>query len=349
MSEVGIEAAPILALDAEFAQGDHGFVDGLTIIRHGAIVFDRSYPHDYATAYGGRDATLRPYNYFHPAWHPYYHGTDLHTLQSMTKSVTAVLVGMALARHAIPTLDVPILQYFDATEIDHLDDWKQRITLRHLLTMSAGLDWDELSMPYEDPANVCKQMEQSADWVSFTLNRPMADEPGTVFAYNSGLSQLLSHILLRAIGSPVDAYAAVHLFQPLGITDLYWKRAPGDLPDTEGGLYLRRTDLAKIGYLYIQDGWWEGHRLLPEGWVQASTRPAMPHMRPHTAYGYHWWLLTDEAPRRTVAWAAFGYGGQYLLIVPEVEVIVVVTGWNIAEHPDVDPYVTLHRILRAVR
>ena len=110
MSEVGIEAAPILAFDAEFAQGDHGFVDGLTLIRHGAIVFDRSYPHDYATAYGGRDATLRPYNYFHPAWHPYYHGTDLHTLQSVTKSVTAVLVGMALVRHEIPTLDVPLLQ-----------------------------------------------------------------------------------------------------------------------------------------------------------------------------------------------------------------------------------------------
>jgi hypothetical protein len=75
----------------------------------------------------------------------------------------------------------------------------------------------------------------------------------------------------------------------------------------------------------------------------------MPQVRPHTAYGYQWWLLTAEAPPRTVAWAAFGYGGQYLLVVPEVEVIVIVTGWNIAEHPDVDPYVTLQRILRAVR
>jgi CubicO group peptidase (beta-lactamase class C family) len=177
----------------------------------------------------------------------------------------------------------------------------------------------------------------------------MAYEPGTVFAYNSGLSHLLSPILLQATGAPVDAYAATHLFQPLGITDFYWKRAPGDLPDTQSGLYLRRTDLAKIGYLYLQDGWWEGHRLVPKGWVQASTRPAMPQVRPHTAYGYHWWLLTDEAPPRTVVWAAFGYGGQYLLIVPEVEVIVVVTGWNIAEYPDVDPYVTLQRILQAVR
>jgi CubicO group peptidase (beta-lactamase class C family) len=349
MSEADIEADPILAFDAEIARGDHGFVDGLTIIRHGAVVFDRSYPYDYATAYGGRDTTLSPYNYFHPAWHPYYHGTNLHTLQSVTKSVTAVLVGMALARHELPTLDTPILQYFDAAEINHLDDRKQRITLRHLLIMSAGLDWDELSMPYEDPTNVCQQMEQSADWVGFTLNRPMAYDPGTVFAYNSGLSQLLSHILLQATGFLVDAYAAAFLFAPLGITDFYWKRAPGDLPDTEGGLYLRRTDLTKIGYLYLQDGWWEGHRLLPEGWVQASTRPAMPHVRPHTDYGYHWWLLTDEAPQRTAAWAAYGYGGQYLLIVPEVEVMVVVTGWNIAEYPDLDPYVTLHRILQAVR
>jgi CubicO group peptidase (beta-lactamase class C family) len=348
LAEVGIEAAPILALDAEFAQGEHGFVDGWTLIRHGAIVFDRSYPHDYATAYGGRDATRHPYNYFHPAWHPYYQGTDLHTIQSVTKSVTAILVGMALARHELPSLDVPLLQYFDTTVIDHLDDRKHRMTLRHLLTMSAGLDWDELSAPYEAPTNVCQRMEQSADWVGFTLNRPMAYEPGTVFAYNSGLSHLLSPILLQATGTPVDAYAMTHLLQPLGITDFYWKRAPDDLPDTQSGLYLRRTDLAKIGYLYLRDGWWEGRRLVPEGWVQASTHPAMLHVRPHTDYGYYWWLLTDEAPRRARAWAAFGYGGQYLLIIPEVEVIVVVTGWNIAEYPDVDPYAVLHRILQAV-
>ena len=349
MSEVGIEETSILSLDAECTRGEHGFVDGLTIIRHGAVVFDHAYPHDYATAYGGRDTTPHPYNYFHPAWHPYYHGTDLHTLQSVTKSVTAALVGLALARHEFPSLDAPLLQFFDATEIDHLDNRKQRITLRHLLTMSAGLDWDELSVPYEDPTNVCQHMEQSADWVGFTLNRPMAYEPGTVFAYNSGLSHLLSPILLQATGVPVDAYAVTYLFPLLGITDFYWKRAPGGLPDTQSGLYLRRTDLAKIGYLYLRDGWWEDHHLLPEGWVQASTHPAMPQVRPHTAYGYQWWLLTDEAPRRTAAWAAFGYGGQYLLIVPEVEVIIVVTGWNIAEYPDVDPYATLQRILQAVR
>jgi CubicO group peptidase (beta-lactamase class C family) len=282
LAEVGIEAAPILALDAEFARGDHGFVDGLTIIRHGAVAFDRAYPHDYATAYGGRDATRHPYNYFHPAWHPYYQGTDLHTLQSVTKSVTAILVGMALARHEIPTLDVPLLQYFDTNAIDHLDDRKQRITLRHRRAMSAGLDWDELSMPYEDPTNVCQRMEQSADWIGFTLNRLMAYEPGTVFAYSSGLSHLLSPILLQATGSPVDAYAATHLFQPLGITDFYWKRAPDGLPDTQSGLYLRRTDLAKIGYLYLRDGWWEGRRLVPRGLGAGLHRPryaarATPH------------------------------------------------------------------------
>ena len=349
LSEVNMEAAPILAFDAECAQGKHGFVDGLTIIRHGAVVFDQSYAHDYATAYGGRDSTPQPYNYFHPAWHPYYNGTDLHTLQSVTKSVTSALVGMALARHELPSLDVPLLQYFDTTAIDHLDDRKRRITLRHLLTMAAGLDWDELSVPYEDPTNVCLRMEQSTDWVGFTLNRPMAAEPGTVFAYNSGLSHLLSPILWQATGVPVDAYAVTHLLQPLGITDFYWKCAPGGLPDTQSGLYLRRTDLAKIGYLYLQDGCWEGQRLLPAGWVHASTRPAMLQVRPHTAYGYLWWLLSDAAQPRNATWAAFGYGGQYLLVVPEVDVIIVVAGWNIAEHPDVNPYATLQRLLQAVR
>ena len=143
--------------------------------------------------------------------------------------------------------------------------------------MTAGIEWDEFSTPYHSPKNSCRQMEESEDWVKFVINRPIAYAPGTHFEYSSGISQLLSHIMLESTGVPIDEYAEVHLFRPLGITESFWQKTPQGLSDTEGGLYLQPHDLAKIGLLYLRDGMWEGKRILPEGWVEASVRPAVEH------------------------------------------------------------------------
>ena len=168
------------------------------------------------------------------------------------------------------------------------------MTLEHVLTMTTGIKWDESTVTYTDPANSCANMEKSQDWIQFVLDQPMADAPGAKFVYNSGATELLSYLIKKGTGKQAHEYAAEHLFGPLGITDTYWKTTPTGLADTEGGLYLTARDLAKIGYLYLHDGVWDGRRLLPEGWVKASTSPKVdtrPGVERSRRYGYQWWVL----------------------------------------------------------
>lgn len=346
----GLNPAALAALDAEFAAGTHGQVTGMLLIRNGRVVFDRSYDYDFDRLFEGRDPVRGPYNYYDPDWHPYYRHGSLHTMQSVSKSVTSALVGIAIGRGELPGVDARLSSFVTDYQSPDTDGRRAGITLAHLLTMTPGIAWDESTVAYTDPANSCAGMEKSRDWVQFVLDQPMAAAPGSTFVYNSGATALLSHVIKQATGRQADEYAAEHLFSPLGITDTYWKRTPTGLSDTEGGLYLTARDLAKIGYLYLQDGVWEGRRLLPEGWVRTSTsplvdtRPGQPRSR---KYGYQWWVLPHGAGGQN-AYAALGYGGQRLIVVPEHQLIAVFTGWNIYEHPEFAPYVALDRVISAV-
>ena len=275
----------------------------------GKVAYDRSYKHAYDQIYKEEARTpgplnahdpTGPYNYFNPWWHPFYQRGDLHTMQSVTKTVTSVVIGTAVARNEFPSLDTPVLTFFDTAKVINLDDRKRRMTIRHLLTMTAGLDWDE-DLPYGDPKNASSLMEASFDWVQFTIGRPMAQEPGARFKYNSGATQLLSHIFTRATGKDIEEYAQQHLFAPLGIERYYWKRSPSGLADTEGGLYLRPRDVAKIGYLFLRDGVWDGKVIVRPEWVKASITPSvtvsdMPNASSGAEggaikYGFKWWLV----------------------------------------------------------
>jgi CubicO group peptidase (beta-lactamase class C family) len=162
----------------------------------------------------------------------------------------------------------------------------------------------------------------------------MAHEPGTQFAYSSGVSQLLSHVVTEGSGETIDKYAREHLFRKIGIKKFYWKMTPSGLPDTEGGLYLTAQDLARIGYLFLHDGTWRGERILPEGWVGETARPWVADVNPsnptdNRGYGYHWWLIPYDGDNASHYLAALGYGGQYLFVVPEKQIVAVFTGWNI--------------------
>ena len=193
---------------------------------------------------------------------------------------------------------------------------------------------------YTDPANSCANMEKSQDWIQFVLDQPIADAPGAKFVYNSGATELLSYLIKKGTGKQAHEYAAEQLFAPLGISESYWKTTPTGLADTEGGLYLTARDLAKLGYLYLHDGVWDGKRLLPEGWVKASTSPLVdtrPGVDRSRKYGYQWWVLPYGKDGQH-AYAALGYGGQRLIVVPEHDLIAVFTGWNIYESPEFAPY-----------
>ena len=230
----------------------------------------------------------------------------------------------------------------------NVDERKQRMTIRHLLTMTAGLDWNE-DLPYADPNNTCSAMEASFDWVRFTIDRPMAHEPGKEFHYNSGATQLLSYIFRKATGSDIEEYAQRHLFAPLGIDHYYWKRSPNGLVDTEGGLYLRPGDLARICYLYQKDGVWDGKVLLDPEWVKASLTPSVTVAEGKIKYGFKWWLFSYGKDSNHWAWAGSGFGGQRPIVVPEYDLLIVFTAWNILPGgPVLTTEVAIDRVLQAV-
>lgn len=344
----GLDAAALDRLDAEFASGRHGYVNSMLVIRNGRVVYEKFYPHEYDAPFAAQpDQQRGPYNYYDPDWHPYYRRGPLHSLQSVSKSVTATLIGIAIGEDRIAGPKVSAAPYFDDYPPADADPRRAAMTLHDLLTMTAGIQWDEDGYPYTDPRNSCAAMEASDDWTGYVLGLPMAAAPGSTYVYNSGATVLLDHILFRATGEHALAYAEQRLFAPLGITDYYWKQTPAGETDTEGGLYLTARDLARIGYLYLRDGIWEGRRLLPEGWVAQATSPHSNPGEEPWRYGYQWWLL-PYGEQGAQAWAARGYGGQRLLVLPEYDLIAVFTGWNIYDTPTLDGAFALARLLEAI-
>jgi Beta-lactamase len=348
-----IDAEPLAALDADIAAAKLPLVDSLLVMRCGEVVFEHRYPHDYAAVYGKEAHTKGPlnarltgrYNYFDPEWHPYYHGTDEHTMQSVSKTVTSATIGVAMKRGDFKApLSTPVLHYFDESKVKNVDARKRRMTLRDLLTMTSGFDWNE-DLPYDDPNNPSDLMEAADDWVQFVIDRPMKDEPGKVFAYSSGATELLAYIFKSETGADIEHYAHAHLFGPLGIQHYFWKRTPLGVVDTEGGLYLRAEDLAKIGLLYMNDGRWNGQQLLTSAWIKESLTPRID-AGEGFQYGYQWWLLPHGEPAR-LAWVARGMGGQRLIVFPEERLIVVSTAWHILNEASIE-FDVVRRLLPGV-
>lgn len=331
-----VNADSLKAIDKDIRNGRYGNIDAMIITRHGKMLFEEYYTHDYVKIYGDSmrvKSALNPhdpggyYNYYNSFWHPYYRRGKMHTLQSVTKTITSVIIGVAVTRKEFPSLHTPVLSFFDTSHVKNIDDRKRRMTLLHLLTMTAGFDWNE-NVHYSDPRNDCTKMEASFDWVQYVVDKPMALEPGEKFNYNSGASQMLAYIFRKATGVDIEEYAAKFLFAPLGIDQYFWKRIPSGLADTEGGLFLRETDLAKIYYLYLREGIWNGKQVVSKEWVKASVTP-YTRVGNTAQYGYKWWLFAYGPNNEKNVWAGSGFGGQWPLIIPELDMVVVFSGWNI--------------------
>jgi CubicO group peptidase (beta-lactamase class C family) len=228
-------------------------------------------------------------------------------------------------------LSTPVLHYFDETKVENLDARKRRMTLQDLLTMTSGFDWNE-DVAYDDPTNPSDLMEATDDWVQFVIDRPMAAEPGTVFAYSSGVTELFAHIFKQETGSDIEEYARRYLFGPLGIVHYHWKRTPLGVVDTEGGLFLRTEDLTKLGLLFLHDGDWKGRRIVSADWIKKSVTPRIG-AGESFQYGYFWWLLPYSGK---MAWVARGFGGQRLIVFPDEQLIVTSTAWHILDDTSIE-------------
>ena len=175
-ADLGFDVEALDAFEADIGNGKYGYVDSILVIRHGKVALERYYEHDYSAIYAEEARTpgplvvhdpSGPYNYFNSWWHPYYRRGDLHSMQSVTKSVVSAVIGIAIGRNDFPSLDTPVLSFFDREKVANVDEQKQAMTVRHLLTMSTGLDWNE-DVPYTDPANTFTIMAVSPDWVQYT-------------------------------------------------------------------------------------------------------------------------------------------------------------------------------------
>ena len=357
---VGLDPKVLSALDADIEQGKYGYVDSMLVIRSGKLAYERYYGRDYGSIYQKEASTpgplvvrdpTGPYNYFNPWWHPYVKKGNLHSMQSVTKSVVSAVIGIAVGRGEFPDLETPVLTFFKPSTVDNIDDKKRRMTIRHLLTMTTGLQWNE-DYPYNDPRNTFAIMAVDPDWVKFTMNRPMSSEPGESFQYNSGATLILAHVFNQATGMDLEEYAVRHLFQPLGIDNFYWKRTPYGLTDAQEGLFISSRDIAKIAYLFLKRGKWEDKQVVPEAWVDASIAPFVSVTEDRSLeYGYKWWLVHYQYKgKERVAFAGFGFGGQYPIVIPELDMVIVFTGWNIlAEGPRMSALKGIKRILEAVK
>jgi CubicO group peptidase (beta-lactamase class C family) len=242
-----------------------------------------------------------------------YQADTRHEVFSCTKTVLSALLGIAIQQGTIASIQQPVLDYFPERTIAHNNTRKQVITLEHLLTMTSGLGSE-------------RDMGYSPDWVQFMLDRPMVAKPGTTFNYNSGNTHLLSAILQKTTGMNPETYARTHLFTPLGITDFTWETDPDGLNIGGWGIWMRPRDMAKLGYLYLHDGEWNGQQIVPADWVKKSTAKYID-TGDGRGYGYGWWQLSFGG------YAALGYGGQQILVFPERDMIVVFTSQS---HPPED-------------
>ena len=247
----------------------------------------------------------------------------LHDLKSVSKSVASLVLGIAIDRGLIGSLEQPVFSFFPELS-DLRTSEKDRIRLSHVLAMSMGLKWEEATPATGDDNNDEARMHRARDPCRYVLGLEATAPPGREFFYNTGALTLLSAVIRKATGRTLDEFAQASLFEPLGIARVEWSRVKGD-SDAGGGLRLRPRDMAKIGQLVLAGGRWNDRQIVSKAWIDASTTPRVEATGLYF-YGYLWWLGRSFTKGREVHWiAALGRGGQSIRIVPELDLVVVVT------------------------
>lgn len=244
--------------------------------------------------------------------------TKLFKVNSVTKSVLSILFGIAIEQGFIDGVNTPISKYFPTIE-----DAKREITIENLLTMTPGFEWPEWGEWGGRPF----PMINSKDWTRYILEKKMITTPGVEMVYNSGASHLLSAILQKVTNGKLTDYAEKVLFKPLGITDYEWHEDSKGISIGGFGLSLKACDMLKIGILMVQNGKWFNKQIISQEWIRNSTVAKFHTYDNVGSYGYHWWIMADEnrKPIEPYTYFAMGYGGQYIIISPEIELVVVFT------------------------
>jgi CubicO group peptidase (beta-lactamase class C family) len=306
----GLSSTRLEAMEKDIASGQFQKIGSILIARHGKLVYEHYFAGD---------------------------ATTLRDTRSASKTITGMLVGIAIDQKKLAGAGAKIVSFFpDKRPLQNPDPRKEQITVEDFLTMSSLLecdDWNEFSRGNEE------RMYLIEDWIRFTLDLPIkgfapwvkkpADSPyGRSFSYCTAGASTLGGVLGRVTKMPVEDFAQQALFTPLGISHAQWAFSPLGMAQTGGGLRLRSRDLLRLAQLYLAGGTFNGQRVVARQWIETSTRP---HVRidDDTEYGYFWWLKHfGPTDKQSLAYYMNGNGGNKVAVFPDLDMTVVITTTN---------------------
>lgn len=326
LDEVNIDSVLILEAVNKIHQGKYKEIHSMLIFKDGKLVFEEYFKgHKFrydATKHHGELVT--------------WDRTMVHSVMSVTKSITSACIGIAIENGFIESVHQSIFDYLP--EYQHLNkDGKDKITIEHLLTMTSGLQWNEWALPYSNLKNDAIMLAQVENPVTYVLNKPLLDEPGESFNYAGGSNILLGEIIKNATKMNIDEFSGKYLFVPLGISPYYWAHFKNGTVDAAGSVKITPRDMAKIGVTFLNKGVWNRKQIISEQWVDksATSFPGNSWLNNWDdywgmkGYSYSWWTHTFvKSGKRINMFYAGGWGGQYIMIIPELNTVVVFTGAN---------------------
>lgn len=286
-------------------------MEGFLVIKDGYIVAEK---------YGGK-----------------YDKDTLHPIYSITKSITSGLVGIAIKQGYISSVDDKVVNYLRDDKLTKVNEWKKELTIKDFLTMKSGIDFPEQTQKGFYQSNTWKEFMGGEDPAYYILNRPIRENPNS-WNYSTGDARVVSKIVQEATGVKLSDFAKEYLFQPLGISDIEWPYDQSGTSFGGTGVMMKPRDIAKIGYLFLNDGIWEGKQILPKGWVEESTQPYADtnHNFDGDNYGYFFWLKQINGFN---TFRGMGLYGQYMVVIPELNLVVVQTSSGMDVDPLLEKYI----------
>ncbi|MDJ0908208.1 MAG: serine hydrolase [Woeseiaceae bacterium] len=317
-TDASLDVPRLEAMMNDIRAGQFPYVDSIAISKGGFLVFDetiRTSTDDRDDLVGNSDPSV-------------------HAQFSITKSVTSLLVGVAIDEGYIENVDVPYLNLFPYADYDNWDERKNDITLHHVLAMQLGLEWNEFDPDYTSPDNQLNRFyREEFDFSKALLDLPIVAEPGTQFAYNTAATVSLGQAVENAAPMTLTDFGLNELMLPMSITRIEFLRTPTELLNGGSGLYARTRDVAKFGQLLLDGGTWNGERIVSEDWIAESLVPRteVGWEDPENwdwqleGYGYQWWLGHYEVDGTQIpTWVGWGFGGQFLVAIPSLDLVIVV-------------------------
>ena len=341
LEETGLAEQPLLDALNAIRQGTYGEIHGFVIAKDGKLVLEeygRGRMYD-----GSADDMFTPVMDFDR--------DTLHILHSVSKSVMSTLAGIAIRDGFIADESESVLTWFPE-HVNPADVGKEGILLKHLMSMTSGLEWNEWDVPTMDFANNdAMRYQRAADPSAYFFGKELVDEPGSTFYYNTAGFQMMGEVLRRATGMSLDDYAAQALFMPLGIENFAWPQFAHGPVYIVGDILLRPRDMARFGQLILQRGEWNGTQVVPAAWVDIATAEAISvahtGYKAYEDYGFHWWRKTFRIGSDSVtAICADGLAGQAIMVFPTLDMVVVVTSGNY-EQPEREHDLVSNHVLPA--